>query len=63
MCVIVTLFLYKCPIFFVVIHIPQYLYLGSTINYFFLEKGLRIFFFLYFPRPHPQIINGRPLIT
>ena len=29
--------------------------------YFFLEKDLRNFFFLNFLRPHPQIINGRPL--
>ncbi len=27
---------------------------------FSLEKGLRIFFYLDFLRPHPQIINGRP---
>ncbi len=27
-----------------------------------VEKGLRIFF-LDFLRPHPQIINGRPLIS
>ncbi len=28
---------------------------------FFLEKGLRNYFFLDFLRPHPQIITGRPL--
>ncbi len=40
---------------------------GTTINdlerlkiYFFLEGGLRNFF-PDFLRPHPQIINGRPL--
>ncbi len=30
-------------------------------NYFFLENGLR-FFYLDFLRPHPQFINGRPLM-
>ena len=34
--------------------------LASTI-YFFLEKGLRIFFHLDFLQALPQIINGRPL--
>ncbi len=29
---------------------------------FFPEKGLRNYFFLDFLRPHPQIINGRPLV-
>ncbi len=30
--------------------------------YFFLEKDLLTCFILYFPRPAPQIVNGRPLM-
>ncbi len=39
----------------------EFIFSREPLPYFSPEKGLRIFFFLDFLRPHPPIINGRPL--